>query len=264
MLFDTHAHLDNQQLTHEVAAVIDRARSASVTQITAVGTDLATSRRCVEIAEAYEGVYASVGVHPTVCHEPHHAEDWPAICEMASLEHVVAVGETGLDRHWDESTIDVQKHWLQKHVDLSFAKGKPLVIHMRDCETEIVDTLESMAIDGQILGIMHSYTGSIESANRCMAMGMYISFAGMVTFKKSDDLRGVAAQIPHDRVLIETDSPYLSPHPRRSQRPNEPALLVHTANVLGDVLNVSPEELAAITTANAMRVFGLSEQKLNA
>ena len=254
-LFDTHAHLDNQQLSDDAAAVVERANNAGVESMTAIGTDLPTSQKCVGLARQFDGVYAAVGVHPTVCHTDEVAGCWDEIVTLAQQPAVVAIGETGLDLHWDKTTLDAQRQWFQQHIDLSFETGKPLVIHMRDCEQEIVSMLESSAIGGSINGIMHSFTGSLESAQRCLELGMYISFAGMVTFKKSDDLRSVAAEIPADRILIETDAPYLSPHPLRSKRPNEPAYIVHTAACLADVRDISPEELGRVTTENAKRVF---------
>ncbi len=254
-LFDTHAHLDNHQLSDDAPAVVKRAHDAGVQSMTAIGTDLATSLKCVALANQFDSVYAAVGVHPTVCHTDEVADCWNEIVSMANQPAVVAIGETGLDLHWNKTTLDIQQKWFQQHIDLSFETGKPLVIHMRDCEQEIVSMLESSAINGSINGIMHSFTGSIESAKRCLELGMYISFAGMVTFKKSDELRAVAAQIPADRILIETDAPYLSPHPLRSKRPNEPAYIVHTAACLADVRDISPEELGQITTENAKRVF---------
>jgi TatD DNase family protein len=254
-LFDTHAHLDNEQLSADPQSVLHRARAAGVEALTAIGTDLATSQKCVALAKEFDGVYAAVGVHPTHCHKDEVADCWDKITSLSREQAVVAIGETGLDLHWDQTTLDVQKVWFQRHIDLSFETGKPLVIHMRDCEQEIVSMLEASAIDGAINGVMHSFTGSLETAKRCLSLGMYISFAGMVTFKKSGELRSVAAEIPDDRILIETDAPYLSPHPLRSKRPNEPAYLVHTAACLADVRDISPEELGRITTENANRVF---------
>ena len=254
-LFDPHAHLDNHQLSDDALEVVRRANQAGVESMTAIGTDLPTSQKCVALANDFDGIYAAVGVHPTTCHKDQVADCWDEIVSLANQQAVVAIGETGLDLHWDKTTLDVQRTWFQQHIDLSFATGKPLVIHMRDCEQEIVSMLESSAIDGSINGIMHSFTGSLETAQRCLKLGMYISFAGMVTFKKSDELRAVAAEIPADRILIETDAPYLSPHPLRSKRPNEPAYIVHTAACLADVRDISPEELGRITTQNAKRVF---------
>ena len=255
MYFDTHAHLDNQQLSPIVDDIVQRAVDAGVTAMTAIGTDVVTSRRCVEIAKQFENVFAAVGVHPTVCQNFDANETWKSIVELTADPDVVAIGETGLDLHWDTSTFELQKQWFQRHIDLSFETGLPLVIHMRACESEIVEMLEQSAIEGRINGIMHSFTGSLHTAERCLKLGMYISFAGMVTFKKSDDLRAVAAAIPDDRLLIETDSPYLSPHPLRSKRPNEPSYIVHTAACLADVKNISPEALGKITTENARRLF---------
>lgn len=262
MLFDTHAHLDNEQLADDVPQVIQAATESGVTAITAIGTDIESSRRCVDIASTsapvYASVYAAVGIHPTVCQNFDLQNDWKPIVQLSANQRVVAIGETGLDLHWDTSTLEIQKQWFQKHIDLSFETGKPLVIHMRNCETEIVQMLEDSSIDGRINGIMHSFTGSIESARRCMALGMYISFAGMVTFKKSHDLRSVAAAVDDDRLLIETDSPYLSPHPIRNQRPNQPSHIVHTAACLADVKGISETALGNLTTENAYRVFAIT------
>ena len=257
-LFDTHVHLDNQQLTNDTENIIHRAANEGVNWMTAIGTDLPTSLRCVELANQFPDVYAAVGIHPTVCHQSAVTDRWQQIVELTDDPNVVAIGETGLDLYWDKSTIDVQKKWFQHHIDLSFEKQLPLVIHMRECEDEIVSMLESSSIDGSINGIMHSFTGSIQTAQRCLDLGMYISFAGMVTFKKSDQLRSVAAQIPSDRILVETDAPYLSPRPLRTKRPNEPSYMVHTAACLADARDISAEELASITTENAHRVFQLS------
>ncbi len=257
-LFDTHAHLDNPQLSTNARAVVQRANDAGVSWMTAIGTDLPTSQKCVALAGEFDGVYAAVGVHPTVVHTDEVADCWGDIRDLANKPKVVAIGETGLDLYWDKTTIDIQRQWFRKHIDLSFETGKPLVIHMRECEAEIVSMLESSAITGSIIGIMHSFTGTLESARRCLELGMYISFAGMVTFKKSTALRAVAAEIPADRILVETDAPYLSPHPLRSKRPNEPAYMVHTAACLADVRNISPEDLAAITTENAKRIFKIA------
>lgn len=262
MLFDTHAHLDNEQLSGDVPQVLLRATEAGVNAITAIGTDVHSSQRCVDIASQFEQVYAAVGIHPTVCQNFDLQRDWRSIVQLSSHQPVVAIGETGLDLHWDASTLSIQKRWFQKHIELSFETGKPLVIHMRNCESEIVQMLEDSARDGQINGIMHSFTGSIESAQRCLDLGMYISFAGMVTFKNSHDLREVAATVSEDRLLIETDSPYLSPHPIRSTRPNQPSNIVHTAACLADARGISPETLADLTFQNALRVFGIKSPEL--
>jgi TatD DNase family protein len=258
-LFDTHAHLTNEQLLPQLDAILATAREAGVVGMTAIGTGPQSSAQCVELADQNNDVWASVGIHPNDCRDSTEV-DWREITSLASHPRVVAIGETGLDRYWDTCPIEVQREWFARHIDLSFQTNKPLVIHMRECEQDILDMLHQHARDGHIIGIMHSFTGCQATADQCLQLGMYISFAGMVTFKKSDDLRAVAATIPADRILIETDAPYLSPHPRRSQRPNEPALVQHTAKCLAETRGVTVAEIEAITTNNARRVFGLDER----
>ncbi len=256
-LFDTHAHLTSDQLSDNLDQVLSNARQTGLVGMTAIGTGPDSSHACVQLADRHDDVWASVGIHPNDCKDSTES-DWQRIVALASAERVVAIGETGLDRYWDDSPIEVQREWLAQHIELSFETKKPLVIHMRDCESDILEMLHRHQRDGQIIGIMHSFAGCQETADQCLSLGMYISFAGMVTFKKSDDLRAVAATIPADRLLIETDSPYLSPHPKRSQRPNEPALVEYTARCLAETRGVTFAELSQQTTENAQRVFGLS------
>jgi TatD DNase family protein len=168
---------------------------------------------------------------------------------------VVALGETGLDHYWDYTPRQVQQDYFDRHIRLSQARDLPLVIHMRDCEPEIVSMLRGGRGRGPLRGVMHSFTGTTETAAECLELGLYISFAGMVTYKKSEQLRRVAAIVPPDRLLIETDSPYLSPEPNRGRRPNEPAWIVHTARCLAEVRGTTVEELATQTTDNARRLF---------
>jgi TatD DNase family protein len=255
--FDTHAHLDDEQLATRVEDVVQQAEAADLVGITAIGTTVSSSQQCVALAKRFQSVYSSVGIHPNHCQDADEAA-WSQILELAQHRDVVAIGETGLDRYWDYCPLEIQKNWFAKHIALSFDTGKPLVIHMRDCELDILEMLEKYHQNDQIIGIMHSFTGSWETAQQCLAWGMYISFAGMVTFKKSNELREIAARIPDDRLLIETDSPYLSPHPHRGQRPNQPALVRHTAQCLADVRGVSLAELGIVTTQNAQRVFQLA------
>ncbi len=254
-LFDTHAHLDSDQLQPQLEEILGKAKEGSM-YVTAIGTDPRSSHRCLELATENENVFAAVGLHPNYC-ATFDESHWQAILEIVDGPKVVAIGETGLDKYWDDCPFDVQLEWFKRHIDLSFEKEKPLVIHTRECEVEMIETLESQSRDGRIIGIMHSFVGSADTARRCLEMGMYISFAGMVTFKKSSDLREVAKIIPDDRILIETDSPYLSPHPHRSKRPNLPMLVEHTCRCLAEVRGVSPERLASQTVENAKQVFGL-------
>ncbi|MFK7768605.1 MAG: TatD family hydrolase [Mariniblastus sp.] len=255
-LFDTHAHLEDEQLSAMLDEVLANAQAAGLVGITAIGTTVQTSRDCVAIAEKNEMVFASVGIHPNQCQDAED-RDWDEVLAMASHPKVVAIGETGLDRYWDYCPIDVQEKWFSKHIELSFETQKPLVIHMRDCEPDILRLLDRHQRNGRIIGIMHSFAGQWETAQQCLELGMYISFAGMVTFKKSNELREIAAKIPDDRILVETDSPYLSPHPLRGKRPNQPALVQHTAACVAKARGVSVEVLGELTTRNAHRVFGI-------
>lgn len=254
-LFDTHAHLTSSQLATELDSILDESLRQDLL-ITSIGTNLASSQACVRLAKEHANVFAAVGVHPNDCHEASE-NDWEAIQSLATDDSVVAIGETGLDRYWDTVPIELQRDWFLRHIHLSFETKKPLVIHMRNCDDDIVQMLDGHHRDGRVIGILHSFAGRLETAKRALELGMYISFAGMVTFKKSNELREIAGQIPKDRILIETDSPYLSPHPKRSVRPNQPALVRHTAECLADVHGLSFDEFTALTTENAKRVFNL-------
>ncbi len=255
-LFDTHAHLASSQLESRLDEILRNADEQNLQGITSIGTNLASSRACLELAKANSLVYAAVGVHPNDCHQASDT-DWEAIQTLAQHERVVAIGETGLDRYWDTVPIELQRTWFARHIELSFETQKPLVIHMRDCDADIVAMLNEHQRDGRIIGILHSFAGQWSTAERAIELGMYISFAGMVTFKKSQELREIAAKIPDERILIETDSPYLSPAPKRSTRPNQPALVRHTAECLAEVRGTTPEAFGELSTANALRVFGL-------
>lgn len=260
-LFDTHAHLDDEQLAPMLDELLSNAKTSSLSAITAIGTTVQSSRTCLDLAKQYRGkqensvpVYASVGIHPNKCKDSTD-EDWSTIQELASAEEVVAIGETGLDRYWDYCPIEIQEKWFARHIELSFESQKPLVIHMRNCESDILRMLNEHQRDGRIIGIMHSFAGCWETAQACLNLGMYISFAGMVTFKKSNELRHIASRIPDDKILVETDSPYLSPHPHRSVRPNQPAMVEHTARCIAEVRGMSFEAFGELTTANAKAVF---------
>ena len=234
--------------------VVQRARDQQVGRILTVATSARSSHNSVELAQQYPEVCAAVGVHPNYAHEATDS-DWDQVLGLVDLGEVVALGETGLDKHWDFCPWDVQVLWFERHVALSRETGLPFVVHMRDCEAEMADFLARQAKDGPLNGIMHSFSGSVEMARQCLGWGMHVSFAGMLTYKKNEALRATAAEIPIDRLLIETDSPYLSPHPVRGQRPNEPALVVHTARCLADVRGMGFEEICQATTDNARRLF---------
>jgi TatD DNase family protein len=257
MFFDTHSHIDQEDFDPDRDAVIARAEAAGVETIIAVGTTVAGSRNCIELASRHACLFASVAIHPNNLAEA-APNDFAEIERLAAAPRVVAIGETGLDRHWDFTPFDVQQEYFHRHMRLAHERNLPFIVHMRDCETEVLDALRAAhAEHGPLRGIMHSFTGDAAMAAECLALGLHISFAGMVTYKKSQALRDCAATIPADRLLIETDAPYLSPEPMRSVRRNEPAHVRHTAECLATVRGVSVEELAALTTANSRTLFGI-------
>ena len=255
-LFDTHAHLSYPPLSEMESEILEKAAAAGLEGICAIATNLQSSYACVDIAERNENVFASVGIHPNEAHKGTR-DHWAEIKQLAKRPEAVALGETGLDRHWDDCPFETQQEWFVKHIELSHETELPLVVHMRECEQDILETFRQHHNQGQIIGIMHSFTGKAETAKECLDFGMYVSFAGMVTYKNAADLREVAKEIPLDRLLVETDSPYLTPHPHRGQRPNLPHMVQHTAACLAEVLEMSPEEIGEATTENARRVFGV-------
>lgn len=253
-LFDTHAHLDQTDFDADRAEVVRRARNAGVEDIISIGTTADTSEICVRLAAEFKGVHAAVGLQPNYIAEGKTGE-WDRIVALAGKPGVVAIGETGLDRHWDFTPFDVQQDYFDRHMRLAAERGLPFVVHMRDCDDDILAMLREALQRGKLRGVMHSFTGSRAMAEECLAMGLYISFAGMVTYKKSDELRAIAAAVPANRILIETDAPYLSPEPVRKIKRNEPAHVAHTAACIAEVRGVTLEPFAAQTTANACRLF---------
>jgi len=256
-LVDTHAHLTDAAFANDLPGVISRSRAAGLVQINVIGFDAATSVAACGIADTFpDMVLASVGIQPNSVSEA-AAGDWDAVERLArSHSRVAALGETGLDRYWDDTPIELQRDYFERHIALSRETGLPLVIHLRESGPEIVDQLQPWAASGSIRGVMHSFTGDLQTCRDCLDMGLFISFAGMITFKKSDELRSIAAYVPADRLLVETDSPYLSPEPFRGKRPNEPARVRHTLAAIAAVRGVAVAELAVQTTANAWSLFG--------
>jgi TatD DNase family protein len=255
-LFDTHAHIDQEEFDEDRDGLIERARAANLEGIVAVGCTADCSDKCLALAEQYDLVHAAVGIQPNYCAEAVEG-DWDRIVALANRPGVVAIGETGLDRHWDYTPFDVQQDYFDRHMRLARERKMPFIVHMRDCDDDIMAMLREASRAGPLPGIMHSFTGDAAMAAECVELGLHISFAGMVTFKKSDELRKTAASVPDDRILVETDSPYLSPHPLRAKRPNEPSYIVHTAACLAEVRGVTSEQFAKQTTANALAVFAL-------
>ncbi len=254
-LIDTHCHLDAEQFASDLPAVLERAKTAGVVALVAVATTAKSSLTCLELSRRYPGVvFASAGIHPNnITQEAPDA--WDAVVSLAVNEATVGIGETGLDRHWHDTPFPQQEDYFARHLALSRRTRKPIIIHCREAEADMLRMLrDDFDKNGPIHGIMHSFVGDGAMAAACLEMGLYLSFAGMLTYKNAAALREVAATLPLERLLVETDSPYLSPVPLRGKR-NEPANVVHTAACLAGLLRVDAATLAEQTTRNARVVF---------
>lgn len=253
-LIDTHAHLDDERFQDDLSAVLDRASAAGVRRIVTIGTTAASSATCVGLAGQHPLVSAAVGIQPNHVAEA-SGDAWDEVVKLVGRDRVVAVGETGLDRHWDYTPFPQQEDYFARHLALARQHHLPVVIHCREAETDVVRMLrEEFERHGPVRGVMHSFTGDEATADACLALGLHISFAGMVTYKNAQALRDVARGVPLDRCLVETDSPYLAPVPVRGRR-NEPAYVVHTAACLAEIFGLDAAELAKRTTQNAQQLF---------
>lgn len=254
MLFDTHVHLNAEQFNDDLQEVIDRAIAEGVTNMVVVGFDELTINKAIELAEKYDFIHASVGWHPVdaIDMTPEHLE-W--LKELASHPKVVALGEMGLDYYWDKSPKEIQKEVFRKQIKLAKEVKLPIIIHNRDATADIVEILKEENA-GEVGGIMHCYSGSVETALECIDMNFYISLGGPVTFKNAKKPKEVAESIPLDRLLVETDCPYLTPHPYRGKR-NEPAYVKLVAEEIAGLKGVTFEEIAEATTKNAKKLFGI-------
>jgi TatD DNase family protein len=253
MLVDSHCHLDFPDLIEDLDGVIARARAVGVERMVTISTRVREFDRIRGIVEAHDEVWCSVGTH---CH---HVAEEPEIGteELLRLtEHprVVAIGECGLDHHYDLGPREMQASGFRAHIAAARESGLPLVIHAREADDEVAAILEEEMGKGAFPALLHCFSSGPELARRALALGLSISFSGILTFKKSAEVRAIAAEVPLDRLLVETDSPYLAPPPHRGSR-CEPAYVVETAKVLASVRGVSVEEIAAITTANFHRLF---------
>ncbi|WBL15171.1 TatD family hydrolase [Sutcliffiella sp. NC1] len=258
MLFDTHAHLNAHQYEEDLQEVIDRAMSEGVTKIVVVGFDRPTITRAMELIDQYDFIYAAIGWHPVDAIDMKD-EDLQWIEKLSQHEKVVAIGEMGLDYYWDKSPKEVQQEVFRKQIRLAKKLKLPIVIHNRDATEDVVTILKEE--DAQTVGgIMHCFTGSVEVAHQCLNMNFYISLGGPVTFKNAKKPKEVAKEIPLDKLLIETDCPYLTPHPFRGKR-NEPGYVKYIAEQIAELKNISYEEVARQTTQNAEKLFGINRHK---
>jgi TatD DNase family protein len=253
MLVDHHCHLDFPDFAAERDAIIARAEAAGVKRMVTISTRIKSFDTYRAIAEAHPGVFFSVGTHP---HNAHEELDVPVarIVELSAHPKCIAIGEAGLDYHYDKSPRDAQRAGLLKHIDAARITQLPLVIHSREADDDMGDLLEAEMAKGAFKAVLHCFTGGERLAKRAVALGFYVSASGVITFKKSEELRAVFAIVPLDRLLVETDAPYLAPMPYRGKR-NEPGYVVHTAAALAAVKGVTPAEIATVTTTNFFRLY---------
>jgi TatD DNase family protein len=256
-LIDTHCHLTFDDLAHDIDAVISRSRQGGVTSWITVGTDPQENRKAIEFAERFENLYAAIGIHP------HDAKTVTSdiladLKTLAQHKKVVAIGETGLDFHYNFSPPPDQKRVFAAHLQLAADLNLPVIIHSREAFDQTMEILEQQA-GGINKVVFHCFSGSADQANLVLDHGFYISFTGVVTFKKAERTRHAAKTVPLDRLMLETDCPYMSPEPVRKQRVNEPALMLHTAKFLSGLRQMSLDEFAGHTTATAKSFFNLPD-----
>lgn len=252
-LFDTHAHLDFSRFDGDRDKVLERAREAGLVNIMTVGAELKSSQRAVELAESIPGLVAAVGVHP------HDAKDFNPetarkLQKLAKKEAVKALGETGLDFYYDNSPREQQRQAFRSQLRLAARLDMPVIVHSREAEEDTIKILEEEG--SSLAGVVHCYSSSAEMAKRLIEFGFHLGFTGLITFRKLSWLREIVRQTPPEKILLETDCPYMAPEPKRGQR-NEPSYLKYTAEVAAECLNLTAPEVAELTTANGQRLFKL-------
>jgi TatD DNase family protein len=254
MLIDSHAHIQGREYAGEVEAVIDRAREAGVEKIVAVGGagDMSSNTDAIALAESCPSVYATVGMHP------HDAKDVGEsevnrLRQLAAAPKVIAIGETGLDYYYDHSPREVQRRAFGRFIQMAHETELPIVVHERDAARHVADLLRSEGA-GKLRGVIHCFTGNYEAASEYLDLGFYLSFTGIITFKSAESLRDVVRKVPLDRMLVETDSPFLTPVPHRGKR-NEPANVRLVAEAMAKIKTIPFENVADVTTRNARDLF---------
>ena len=253
MLVDSHCHLDFPELGKDMDGVLARAAEAGVGAMVTICTRISEFDQVRAIAEAHDNVWCTVGIHPhEAAREP--LVDAEALVRLAGHPKVIGFGESGLDYFYEHSPRDVQKAQFRVHAAAARATGLPLVVHTRDADADTVRILQEEQAVGAFPGLIHCFSTSRQLAENAVEMGFYISFSGIVTFRKAEDLRDTARDLPLDRLLVETDAPYLAPMPKRGKR-NEPSYVVHTAAKLAEVRGIDPADLALATSDNFFRLF---------
>jgi TatD DNase family protein len=262
MLVDSHCHLDFPDFADELESVVQRARNAGIIRMVTISTRVGKFEQILAIAERFPEIFCTVGTHP---HNAAEEPDISADALIALSEHikVVGIGEAGLDYYYDNAPREAQERGLRVHIEAARATGLPLIIHSRDADEDMARILKEESGQGAFSFVLHCFSSGIDLARTGIELGGYISFSGILTFGKSDNIREIAAQMPADRILVETDAPYLAPPPHRGKR-NEPAYVVDTARVLAETRSVAEAEIARQTTQNFFRLFSKVPQRLEA
>jgi TatD DNase family protein len=258
MMIDSHAHLDYAQLSDDLEGVLARAAEAGVSHIITIGVKLTTADRPKALAEAHNNIWCSVGIHPHEAGSEPDAANIDAILASADHPKCVAIGEAGLDYFYDYASPKQQEDSFRAQIAVARCLDLPIIVHARDADSDVAAILENEMEKGAFRGVLHCFSSGAELAERAIDIGFYISFSGILTFNKAEELRAIATNIPEDRILVETDSPYLAPVPHRG-RPNEPAYTAHTLEKLATVRGKRPVEMANITRKNTLRLFNRME-----
>jgi TatD DNase family protein len=252
-LIDSHCHLDFPDFAEEIEAVVERARAAGVERLVTISTRVAQGAKLVALAERFDDVYFTIGTHPHQAAEESET-DTAAIRAFAAHRKCVGIGEAGLDYHYDYAPREIAAKVFRAQIGLARALDLPLVIHARDADADMAAILEEEMGQGAFRAVLHCFTSSAELARTGLRLGLYVSFSGVLTFKNSQSLRDIARDVPMDRLLVETDAPFLAPVPHRGRR-NEPSYVVETARVLAQVKGVDDATIASATRANTLRLF---------
>lgn len=251
ILFDSHCHLTDEQLAADRDTVIQRALDVGVTRMLSLGTDVASSRAVIELAERFDAVYAAVGIHPEAV-KGALPDDLKIVRELAAHPKVIAIGEIGLDYYWDKTTKDLQQEFFERQLELAAELNLPVAIHDRDAHEKIIETIAGK----KARGVLHAFSGDLEMARRALDLGYVVSFGGPITFLNNKRAPDLIRALPIEKILIETDSPYLAPHPLRGKQ-NEPANVKLVAERIAQLKDLNIAEVAAQTTQNALNLFNL-------
>lgn len=253
MLVDSHCHLDFPDFQSRLPEVLSSAAAAGIGRMVTISTHVARFETYRSLAEAHESIFCTIGTHP---HNAAAEPDVPAglLIELSRHPRCVAVGEAGLDYHYDKSPHDVQQRVFRTHIEAAREAGLPLVIHARNADEDMIRILSEEMGRGRFDAVLHCFSSGERLAQIGVELGLYVSFSGILTFRNSEEIRRIAAAVPHDRLLVETDAPYLAPVPHRGKT-NEPAYVAHTAHVLAEVVGITDQEIATLTTNNFYRLF---------